>query len=103
MNGQSNTNKYIYDIDTSKVFSLLYTLFSDSIEVKILRCLSIKKGSCSLREVARYVDMHHTNVSKYVSRLVEKGILEYEEVGRAKIFRLSREYEFLKRLFINSM
>ncbi len=54
-------------------------------------------------EAARYVDMHHTNVSKYVNRLAEKGILEYEEVGRAKIFRLSSEYEFLKRLFTNSI
>jgi predicted transcriptional regulator len=99
MNGQSNTHKHIYDIDASKVFSLMYSLFSDSVEVKILRYLSIKKSSCSLREAARFVDIHHTNLSKYMSSMVEKGILEYEQVGRAKVFRLSRDYEFLKQLF----
>jgi len=97
MNGKS-TNKYIYNIEASKVFLLLYNLFSDSIEVKILKYLS-SKNSCSLRELARLVGMHHTNVSRYVSRLVEKGILEQERVGNTSIIRLNREYEFLRLLF----
>jgi predicted transcriptional regulator len=97
VNGNS-TNKYIYNIEASKVFMLLYNLFSDSVEVKMLKYLSVK-GSCSLRELSRFVGMHHTNVRRYVSRLVEKGILEQEYVGNTSIIKLNREYEFLRLLF----
>ncbi|MEM2920676.1 MAG: hypothetical protein QXU29_07980 [Candidatus Nitrosocaldus sp.] len=102
MNGQvkhANTRRaYMYDVDAVKVFNAMYNLFGSSIEMKVIRALCVK-GSCSLRGLARSVDIHHTNLSRYIVRMSELGIIEWEQVGRTRVIRLSSEYAFLKRLF----
>ncbi|GBC73335.1 hypothetical protein HRbin04_00732 [archaeon HR04] len=102
MNGQVedvNTKRaYMYDVEAVKVFSLMYNLFGPSIEMKVIRALCVK-GSCSLRGLAKSVDIHHTNLAKYIARMSELGIIEWEQVGRTKVIRISSEYAFLKRLF----
>ncbi|MEO9364554.1 MULTISPECIES: hypothetical protein [Candidatus Nitrosocaldus] len=52
----------MYDVDTVKVFNVMYNLFGSSIEMRVIRALCVK-GSCSLRGLARSVDIHHTNLA----------------------------------------
>ncbi|MCS7140707.1 MAG: winged helix-turn-helix domain-containing protein [Candidatus Nitrosocaldus sp.] len=103
MNGQvsdADVRKgYMYEIDTVRVFEIMLKLFSNSVEMNILRVLSIKDGPCSLRGLARAVGIHHTNLVKYCVKLVDAGVVEWEQVGRTRVIRLSSEYAFMRRLF----
>lgn len=107
MNGQvrmdrSDSGKaakpYMYDIDSVKVFDAMLRLFGDSIEMKIIRVLCIK-DSCSMRGLARIVGMHHTNLRRYIARLVDAGIVEWESIGNVRVIRLSSEYAFIRSMF----
>ena len=93
-----NTRKaYMYDVEANKVFNLMNNLFGHSIEMKVIKALCVN-GSCSLRGIARYVGIHHTNIAKYIARMSELGIIEWEQVGRSKVIRLSSKYAFLKKM-----
>lgn len=102
MNGQVedvNTRRaYMYDVNAVKVFNLMYNLFGSSIEMRVIRVLCVK-GSCSLRGLARSVGIHHTNLAKYIAEMGERGVVEWEQVGRTRVIRISSEYAFLKHLF----
>ncbi len=52
----------MYDVDTVKVFNVMYNLFGSSIEMRVIRALCVK-DSCSLRGLSRSVDIHHINLA----------------------------------------
>ncbi len=53
---------------------------------KIIKCL--KNGEKTIKEIANEVEVSRITVTKYLHYLLGKGIVEYREVGKAKLFRL---------------
>jgi len=85
--------------ESERLFKLFSSVYCEDVKFMILEALSVREGT-SMRELARTVGIHHKNLSKYLEELSGKGALESFEVNpRMRVYRLSRECEFLRGFF----
>lgn len=89
--------EYLQRTHAVEVINILFTLFKDSVEIKILKALC-RNNACSLRGLARHVGVHHTNLPKHIARLADLGLIEQESIGRMRVIRLKNEYTFLSHI-----
>lgn len=78
------------------IVEFLKRTYRDNVRFKIVRELCKIEGA-SLRELARKVGISHSNLSRHLDLLVEKGVVEYFYASpRIRIYKLSKKYEQLK-------
>lgn len=78
------------------VFAVFELIFREDVRFKIIRTLSNREAA-NLRQIARCVGISHKNLSKYLEKLMQKGVVEAYSVGvRMRIYRLASKYDFLK-------
>lgn len=59
------------------------------IQDSILEALT--KGSFTIEEIAANIGIHRTTVSKYLAIMEAGKVVEYKNIGKAKMFFLSKE------------
>jgi predicted transcriptional regulator len=96
---QHKESEHESDDRLNNVFKYFTLVFADDIRYKIINVLASREGA-NLREIARCVGISHTNCSKYLSALVNKGVIDVYPVGQGmKVYKLSTKYDDLMRKF----
>jgi len=61
---------------------------------RILELLKKQKEGLTITDVTKFLQIHYSTSSKYLAVLEAEGKVIHRDIGMAKLFKLSDDYEY---------